>query len=61
MSKVTVIDHPLVQHKLALLRDKDTGTKAFREPAFDLFFEGVGPVVACQSYLHTHLLQYITK
>ena len=31
MSKVTVIDHPLVQHKLALLRDKETGTKAFRE------------------------------
>ena len=27
MSKVTVIDHPLVQHKLALLRDKETGTK----------------------------------
>ncbi len=26
MSKVTVIDHPLVQHKLALLRDKETGT-----------------------------------
>ncbi len=31
MSKVTVIDHPVVQHKLALLRDKETGTKAFRE------------------------------
>ncbi|MBQ7278494.1 MAG: uracil phosphoribosyltransferase [Clostridia bacterium] len=31
MSKVTVIDHPLVQHKLALIRDKETGTKAFRE------------------------------
>lgn len=31
MSKVTVIDHPLVQHKLALLRDKTTGPKQFRE------------------------------
>ncbi len=31
MSKVTVIDHPLVQHKLAYLRDKNTGTKQFRE------------------------------
>ncbi|NCB06124.1 MAG: uracil phosphoribosyltransferase, partial [Clostridia bacterium] len=30
MSKVTTIDHPLVQHKLSLLRDKDTGCKAFR-------------------------------
>ena len=36
MSKVTVIDHPLVQHKLALLRDKETGTKAFREPVSEL-------------------------
>jgi len=31
MSKVVVIDHPLVQHKLAHLRDKNTGTKEFRE------------------------------
>ncbi len=30
-SKVTVVDHPLVQHKLALLRDKRTGSKDFRE------------------------------
>lgn len=31
MAKVQVIDHPLVQHKLTIIRDKDTGTKAFRE------------------------------
>src|SRR5690554_614565 len=31
MGTVTVIDHPLVQHKLALLRDKNTGAKEFRE------------------------------
>jgi len=31
MSKVTEINHPLVKHKLALLRDEQTGTKAFRE------------------------------
>jgi len=31
MSTVTVIDHPLVQHKLALIRDKETGPKEFRE------------------------------
>ena len=29
--KVTVIDHPLIQHKLTLMRKKDTGTKDFRE------------------------------
>ena len=31
MSKVVVFDHPLIQHKLSLMRDKNTGTKAFRE------------------------------
>lgn len=31
MSKVTVIDHPLIQHKLTLVRDKETGPKEFRE------------------------------
>ena len=31
MSKVVVVDHPLVQHKLTLMRDKDCGTKDFRQ------------------------------
>lgn len=31
MGKVTVIDHPLIQHKLTMIRDKNTGSKAFRE------------------------------
>lgn len=30
MKNVIVIDHPLVQHKLTLLRDRHTGTKDFR-------------------------------
>jgi uracil phosphoribosyltransferase len=28
---VTVVDHPLVQHKLTLMRDKERSTKGFRE------------------------------
>lgn len=28
---VTVMNHPLIQHKLTLLRDKNTGVKEFRE------------------------------
>ncbi|HBJ76918.1 MAG TPA: uracil phosphoribosyltransferase, partial [Porphyromonadaceae bacterium] len=28
--KIVVVDHPLVQHKLTLLRNKETGTKDFR-------------------------------
>ncbi len=31
MSKLTVVDHPLVQHKLSYLRAKETGSKEFRE------------------------------
>ncbi|WP_139491073.1 uracil phosphoribosyltransferase [Brevibacillus dissolubilis] len=31
MSRVYVFDHPLIQHKLTLIRDKNTGTKEFRE------------------------------
>ena len=31
MSNVTVFDHPLIQHKLAILRNKNTGVKEFRE------------------------------
>lgn len=31
MSKVHVFDHPLIQHKLSLMRDKNTGAKEFRE------------------------------
>lgn len=31
MSKVFIMDHPLIQHKLALMRDKNTGSKDFRE------------------------------
>ena len=30
-SKVHVLDHPLLQHKLSILRDKNTGVKEFRE------------------------------
>jgi uracil phosphoribosyltransferase len=31
MRGVTVVDHPLVQHKLTLMRKKDTSTKSFRQ------------------------------
>ncbi len=31
MATVHVLDHPMIQHKLTLIRDKDTGPKEFRE------------------------------
>lgn len=30
MKNVTIFDHPLIQHKISLLRDKNTGTNEFR-------------------------------
>jgi len=31
MGSIHVLDHPLIQHKLSILRDKNTGVKEFRE------------------------------
>lgn len=36
MSKFTVLDHPLIQHKLTMIRDKNTGTKDFRSIANEI-------------------------
>ncbi len=30
MSNLTVVDHPLIQHKLTIMRDKETSTASFR-------------------------------
>lgn len=40
-SRVTLVDHPLVQHKLTIMRDERTGSKQFRELVKELaLFEG---------------------
>lgn len=31
MANVTIFDHPLIKHKLTYIRDKNTGSKEFRE------------------------------
>lgn len=31
MAKIIVMDHPLIQHKIGLIRRKETGTKDFRQ------------------------------
>ena len=45
---VHVLDHPLLQHKLAILRDKNTGVKEFREI--------VGEIAALMCYEATRSL-----
>lgn len=34
MAGLHLIEHPLIQHKISLLRDKNTGVKEFRELTF---------------------------
>lgn len=48
MSNVHVLDHPLLQHKLSILRNKDTGVKEFREV--------VGEIAALMCYEATRNL-----
>ncbi|MDA3845085.1 MAG: uracil phosphoribosyltransferase [Vallitaleaceae bacterium] len=36
MGKVHVMDHPLIQHKVGILRTEDTGSKEFRELVSEL-------------------------
>ena len=36
MGKVIVLDHPLLHHKLSILRDKNTGVKEFRETVSEI-------------------------
>ena len=36
MSIVTVLDHPMLQHKLTLLRKKETSSKDFRQIAREI-------------------------
>ena len=36
MSKLFVMDHPLIKHKITMLRSKDTVVKDFRELAYEI-------------------------
>lgn len=36
MAKVIEMNHPLIQHKITILRNKETGTKEFREVATEI-------------------------
>ena len=36
MSQLHVMDHPLIQHKISILRDKETSVKDFREMAYEI-------------------------
>ena len=42
MGKVYVFDHPLIQHKTAMLRMKETSTKDFRELVNEIGLTQIG-------------------
>ena len=48
MGKVQILEHPLLQHKLSILRDANTGVKEFRE--------AVGEIAALMCYEATRNL-----
>lgn len=41
MGKFEVLDHPLIQHKLTMIRDKNVGTKFFRNGQGNFNFNGL--------------------
>ena len=49
MDNVYFMDHPLIQHKISMLRDKNTGTNEFRKlvPTEDVVIET--PMEVCKS------------
>ena len=50
---LTIVDHPLVQHKLTLMREKDTSTAVFRQ-----LLREISHLLA---YEVTHVLPMTTK
>lgn len=65
MGKLVEIDHPLIQHKISLLRNKDTGTKEFRELVQELAvlmaYEVTRDLPLCEMEVETPLAVTKTK
>ena len=63
--KEIVLDHPLITHKLSILRDKHTGTKEFREIISEisilLCYEATKDAKLMNTTVETPLEKYKTK
>lgn len=61
---VVELNHPLIEHKLAILRDKNTGTKEFRELVKEismfLCYEAMSDAVLVDSEIETPLTKMKT-
>lgn len=65
MGKITVLDHPLIQHKLSILRNKDTSTYEFRtlisEIAMLMTYEATRDLPLTDVEIETPVAKTITK
>lgn len=65
MSKVIVMDHPLIQHKIGIMRVKDTSTKEFRdlvsEIAMLICYEATRDLHLADKLIETPLEKTIVK
>ena len=65
MAKVVVMDHPLIQHKIGLIRRTDTGTKDFRqtisEIAMLICYEATRDLKLSDVEIETHICKATVK
>ena len=65
MDNVTIFDHPLIHHKMSILRDKNTGSKQFRELieeiAMLMAYEALRDLPLCDVEIETPLTKMIAK
>lgn len=63
--RVVVMDHPLIQHKLSILRDVETGSKVFRELvkeiAMLMAFEATRDFQLAETTVETPITETVTK
>ena len=65
MSNVMVMDHPLIQHKIGIMRDKNTSTKEFRalvaEVAMLVYYEASRNLELADKVIETPLVTTTVK
>lgn len=65
MGTVTVMDHPLIQHKIGIMRDKNTSTKEFRalvsEVAMLVYYEASRNLPLADKEIETPLVKTTVK
>lgn len=65
MSNVTVMSHPLIQHKIGIMRKKETSTKEFRdlvaEVAMLICYEATRGLALAEKEIETPLTKTIVK